>query len=98
MAEKLINAGLTKIVELRTQKYSAMLTHAQKVGVQYLEHLDKPVTREEAETVAVRKYIYFNKHYKSSTGIYSRKYLIKIRSHHRGQLVSPYVFLGYLYQ
>ena len=63
MAEKLIDAGLTNIAELRTRKYSVMLGRGQKVGVQYLEHLDKPVSREEAETVAVKKFTYINKHY-----------------------------------
>jgi len=37
-----------------------MLSHAQKIGCQYLEQLDKPASREEAESVVVRNSVYFS--------------------------------------
>jgi DNA polymerase beta len=59
-ALKLIDAGLTNIAELRLPQYKKMLTYAQRVGVQYLDHLEKPVTREEAESVAVRESVHLS--------------------------------------
>lgn len=80
MAQKLLDAGLTNFADLRTQKFSDMLKPHQKVGLQYLEHLRKPVSREDGETVAVRMLIHFNDHYhiNISSGIYSRQLIIKL--------------------
>lgn len=52
-AQQLVDAGLEKIADLREPKFLAMLNNAQKLSLQYMQHLEKPVSREEAETVAV---------------------------------------------
>jgi hypothetical protein len=94
MAQKLIDAGLTNIAELRTPKYSKILTRSQKIGVQYLGHLEKPVSRDEAETVAVRKFVHLSDIpcIYILLGIYTFEYLSKVRSHSRWQLVSHRIF------
>ena len=80
MAQKLIDAGLTNFADLRTEKFSDMLKPHQKIGLQYLEHLRKPVSREDAETVAVRKLIHSNDHHHINIppGMYSRQHIIKL--------------------
>jgi DNA polymerase beta len=56
MAKKLIDAGVKTIADLQKEQYSKLLSQAQKLAIQHLHHLDKPLSREQAETVAV---IYF---------------------------------------
>lgn len=51
-AQQLVDAGLEKIADLREPKFLAMLNNAQRLSLQYMQHLEKPVSREEAETVA----------------------------------------------
>jgi len=40
--------------DLRLPKYAALLTPTQKIGVLYGDHLTRPVSRAEAEEIAVR--------------------------------------------
>ncbi|KAF8630865.1 hypothetical protein AX17_005224 [Amanita inopinata Kibby_2008] len=51
-AEQLIVAGCTSMADLHSRKFQPMLSKKQKVYVKYAEHLDEPITREQAETVA----------------------------------------------
>ncbi|RDB14743.1 putative DNA polymerase family X [Hypsizygus marmoreus] len=51
-AQKLVEAGCRSIADLKDPKYLDMLAPAARLNAKYFEHLSKPVTREEAETVA----------------------------------------------
>ena len=45
IAEKLFNEGITNLGELRS--HQDKLTHAQKVGLKYIDELKKPIPRKE---------------------------------------------------
>ena len=45
VAEKLFNEGITNLDELRS--HQDKLTHAQKVGLKYIDELNKPIPRKE---------------------------------------------------
>ncbi|KAJ7486199.1 hypothetical protein B0H11DRAFT_1721942 [Mycena galericulata] len=52
-ARELVEAGCMTLEQLKTPQYMDMLTTTQqRIGVTYFHHLEKRVTREEAETVA----------------------------------------------
>jgi DNA polymerase beta len=53
-ARELVDAGCRHITDLHHPKHLAMLTPAMKIGLKYYDHLSEPVTREQAETTAVR--------------------------------------------
>ncbi len=53
MASKLVDAGCQTVEDLRLPKFNNMLLPAIRVGLDFLGHLDIPVTREEAEIVLV---------------------------------------------
>ena len=53
-ATNLVNAGAISIADLRLPEYAALLTAAQKVGVQYGDHMTRAMPRAEAEEIAVR--------------------------------------------
>lgn len=53
VASKLVEAGCQTIEDLRLPEFNSMLLPAMRVGLDFLDHLDKPVTREEAEIVLV---------------------------------------------
>lgn len=53
-ATNLVNAGATSVSDLRLPKYAPLLSPTQKVGVLYGEHMTRPVSRTEAEEIAVR--------------------------------------------
>jgi hypothetical protein len=41
------------ISSMHEHQYQEMLSHAQKTGLKYFHHLQKPVTRHESETAVV---------------------------------------------
>jgi hypothetical protein len=51
--QELMDAGCKSVADLRSRKFSPMLSHKQQVFLKYLDHLGKPMTREEAEMIAV---------------------------------------------
>lgn len=54
-AEKLLDEGCTGLADLRSRKFSNLITPTQRVYAKYFEHLEKPATREEAEIVLVSR-------------------------------------------
>ncbi len=53
--EKLLDEGCTGIADLRSRKFRHLITPSQRVYAKYFEHIEKPTTREEAETVLVSR-------------------------------------------
>jgi hypothetical protein len=53
-ATNLVSAGAASVSDLSLPQYASLLTPAQKVGVQYGDHMTRPVPRTEAEEIAVR--------------------------------------------
>lgn len=53
-ATNLVNAGAASLSDLSLPKYASLLTLAQKVGVQYGDHMTRPIRRAEAEEIVVR--------------------------------------------
>ncbi|KAF8634179.1 hypothetical protein AX15_001043 [Amanita polypyramis BW_CC] len=51
-AQELIDAGCKSLADLRSRKFLPMISKRQKIIVRYLEHMNKPITREEADIVA----------------------------------------------
>ena len=54
MARKLVDAGCQTVEDLRLPEFNKMLLPAMRVGLDFLDHMDSRVTREEAEIVFVR--------------------------------------------
>jgi hypothetical protein len=53
-ATNLVNAGAMSVSDLQLPEYAPLLTRKQHVGVLYGEHIARPVSRIEAEEIAVR--------------------------------------------
>lgn len=53
-ATNLVNAGAASLSDLNLPQYASLLTSNQKVGVQYGDHMTRPIPRAEAEEIAVR--------------------------------------------
>lgn len=58
MAKKLVDAGCRGVEDLRLPQFHSMLTKTQKLSLQYETHLQQPVTRAEAEAVAVSEFLF----------------------------------------
>ncbi|THH03917.1 hypothetical protein EW146_g10317 [Bondarzewia mesenterica] len=50
-ATELVDAGCTSVADMHLPQYNKMLTSAQRIGLLYLDHINEPVSREEAEDV-----------------------------------------------
>jgi len=53
-ATNLVNAGAASVSDLSLPQYATLLTSTQKVGVQYGDHITRPIPRSDAEEIAVR--------------------------------------------